>query len=258
MPDAATLAQMYGPEYLATWYPPQQDSQAPSPAVEMPAAPSQNDRVAAWLKKARHGTFLDYGCGAGHLLREAMRLHWQAVGVELDAEVAASVAQRTGARVVSEPALLGQEPLADVLHLGDVLEHLTDLDHQVPAMLGLLKPNGLLLAQGPLENNFNVFTLTLRLARSWRGAECAERAPYHVLLATARGQRELFRRCGLREVEFSVSEVAWPAPRRLSRPELRRPRSVGLFVLRRLSQAISRLVSRRWGNRYFYAGRWAG
>jgi len=258
MPDAATLAQMYGPEYIETWYLPQQDSTSSSAATEMPADTSQNDRVLDWLKKASNGTFLDYGCGSGELLRDAMRLQWQGVGVEFSEDVAKSVAQRTGARVVSEPSALGSEPLADVLHLGDVIEHLTDIDAQMPAILSLLKPNGVLLAQGPLENNFNVFTLTLRLVRSLRRSPRSERAPYHVLLATARGQRELFRRFGLQEIEFSVSEVAWPAPRRLSRSDLRRCRAVGLFLLRRFSRIISALVPRRWGNRYFYAGRWRG
>lgn len=76
-----------------------------------------------------------------------------------------------------------------------------------------------------------------------------------MLLATRVGQRRLFERFGLEELEFSVSEVSWPAPSTLTRSDLKRPRPVALFLLRRLSQAVSKLRPDRWGNRYFYAGR---
>jgi hypothetical protein len=80
-------------------------------------------------------------------------------------------------------------------------------------------------------------------------------APYHVMLATARGQRAFFERFGLVATEFRLQEVAWPAPSRLSGSELFHPRSLILFMLRRLSQRLSKLRPSAWGNRYFYIGR---
>ncbi len=62
--------------------------------------------------------------------------------------------------------------LADVLHLGDVIEHMTKINEQMPEILKLIKPGGFLIAQGPLEANFNVFTLGIRLSRSFRSAQC--------------------------------------------------------------------------------------
>jgi Zn ribbon nucleic-acid-binding protein len=81
-----------------------------------------------------------------------------------------------------------------------------------------------------------------------------EMAPLHVLLATSAGQRALFERFGLEEAEYVVREVSWPAPARLSAAELRSPRAVALFALRRCSQLASALRPGAWGNRYFYAG----
>ncbi len=247
MPDRITLALMYGTEYGTSF--------AVDPAIEDPKEPQ---RVVRWLEQAERGTFLDYGCGSGVLLVQAGRLGWEAVGVEFDEEVVRRVREATGARVmsVSESLRFGQ-PVADVLHLGDVIEHLTELDRQMPAILGLLKPGGVLLAQGPLEANPNLFTAALRLVRRLR-ARRTEMAPYHVLLATAQGQRALFRRFGLEALEFSLREVCWPAPARISPSDLGRPRTVGLFVARRLSQALSALRPGDWGNRYFFAGRWCG
>ena len=246
MPDAETLQRMYGPEYAELFH-----------NHENMGGPEDAARVVEWLGREGGGTFLDYGCGAGHLLREALGAGWKAVGVELDERVAEHVARRTGAKVVSEPGALRSES-ADVLHLGDVIEHLTDVNRQVPEILKLLRPGGLLLAQGPLENNANLFNFVVRLSRVLRPGRRTEMAPYHVMLATAKGQREFFRRFGLTELEYSVRELSWPAPRKISFGDVRRPRSVGLFVMRRLSQAGSALRPGRWGNRYFFAGRRGG
>jgi SAM-dependent methyltransferase len=244
MPDGATLALMYGTDYVLSGGPQAEDDNNKQPF-----------RVVEWLKRTPPGVFLDYGCGAGELLVEAQKLGWTALGVELNRDVAQAVAARTGAQVVSDVTELDAVPCADVLHLGDVIEHLTGIEQQMPDILRLLKPGGLLLAQGPLEANANLFTLALKAARALRPQARTEMAPYHVLLATGEGQRTLFRRFGLAELEYSLSEVAWPAPASLPLSDLRRPRTVAMFGLRRASQAVSALRPHRWGNRYFYAGR---
>lgn len=105
------------------------------------------------------------GCGSGLLLTEAATLGWRTVGVELDARVAEAVAQNTGTTVVSRPAEL-PDGTADVVHLGDVIEHLTEMDRVLPDVLRLIKPGGLLLAQGPLENNASLSVSALR-PRAW-------------------------------------------------------------------------------------------
>lgn len=244
MPDAETLARMYGSDYAASCH--------EDPAIE---DPKERQRVVRWLRqRPGPGTFLDYGCGSGVLLTEAAAVGWRPMGVELDAGVAEAVARRTGATVVSRPAEL-PDGLADVVHLGDVIEHLTETDRVLAEVLRLIKPGGLLLAQGPLENNASLFTAVLRAVKSVRSASPAEMAPYHVMLATSAGQRRLFARLGLQEVEYTLDEVAWPAPSRLAASDLVRPRALVLYGVRRLSQAASALRPRAWGNRYFYAGR---
>jgi len=124
----------------------------------------------------------------------------------------------------------------------------------MPEIINLIRPGGLLVAQGPLEANPNLFTLMIRLSRTLRRRRRTEMAPYHVLLATARGQRLLFGRLGLEEMEYVIREVAWPAPSRLSLSDFRRPRSLGVYLLRLASQAITGLGFAQMGNRYFYVG----
>jgi SAM-dependent methyltransferase len=241
MPDDETLAEMYGPGYAMSF--------AADPSVDDPKEP---EKVLALLAKGTRGTFVDYGCGKGDLLSSAEKLGWNAVGVEFDDEVVRQLRERLGLTIMTSLEAVSSEPLADVLHLGDVIEHMTKINEQMPAVLKLIRPGGRLVAQGPLEGNFNVFTMGIRLSRKLRPAP-VEMAPYHVLLATRQGQEECFKRFGLEPEEFSVSEVAWPAPARLTRADLVKPRALGLYGLRRLSQGVSTIQS-RWGNRYFYVG----
>ena len=242
MPDEETLAHMYGPSYAMSF--------SPDPSIDDPKEPQ---RVLDWLRKTERGTFIDYGCGEGQLLQAAAETAWNAVGIEFDEEVVRRLADRTGLKVMTSATALDSEPIADVLHLGDVIEHMTNINEQMPAVLKLIKPGGLLIAQGPLEANFNIFTMGVRFSRSLRPAK-SNLAPYHVMLATKQGQEECFSRFDLTKQEFDVTEVSWPAPTRLLRSDLSRPRAVGLFALRRVSQAVSAIQS-EWGNRYFYVGR---
>lgn len=249
MPDASDLAAMYGASYTY--------EARGVPAIVV-ADPKEPGWVLEYLKRLPPGSFVDYGCAGGELLVEAAALGWNPIGVELTEEVVKSTAAATGLPVLEVEDALEKGISADVLHLGDVLEHLTHLDRDMPRILSLLRPGGLLLAQGPLEANGNLFTWMLRLARSLKGRgalKMAEMAPYHVLLATAEGQWELFRRFGLTAIEERVTEVSWPAPARIFLRDVFQPKRISLFALRQASRAFSRLRPSRWGNRYRYAGR---
>lgn len=246
MPDERALARMYGPEYMTAF---KDDA-----GMDDPKEP---ERVVEWLRGHPAGTFIDYGCGAGRLLSDVARIGWRAVGVEFDPDVAAGAARATGCRVADRFTFdtLRSERPADVLHLGDVIEHLTDPDTEMPRIISLIKPGGFLVAQGPLEANATLFTAVLKAVKRARGRRVSDMAPYHVMLATARGQQAFFARFGLTTTEFSMHEVAWPAPSRLTASDLVKLRSLGLFLLRRVSQLISALRPSAWGNRYFYIGR---
>lgn len=243
MPDDQLLAVMYSSAY-----------QSQSDRIIALEDPKEPERVIRILSELPRGTFVDYGCGNGHLLTEAAKLKWRVVGVEFDRKVVEELQSRTGLTLYCVNSDTPQCPIADVLHLGDVIEHLTRLDEQMPQILRWLKPGGILLAQGPLEAHRNLFTWVLRLARKLRPT-LIEGPPYHVILATGQGQRTFFNRFHLQEIEYRMSEVAWPAPASLQWKDWGNPRSVGLFFLRKVSQVISFFLPGLMGNRYFYRGR---
>jgi SAM-dependent methyltransferase len=245
MPDAGALAKMYGWAYSSAC--------ATDPTIEDPKEP---ERVLARLRERPPGMFVDFGCGSGSLMRAARTLGWTAVGVEFHADIARLAAIATGCVVFNSLAELRQSTgvPADVIHLGDVIEHLAAPVDILRELVSLLRPTGWLLAQGPLEAGPCLFSTVIRASHRLSTAHPKEMPPYHVQQATVAGQRMLFERAGLTALEYRISEVAWPAVGRLSADLLMRPRSLALFALRKVSQVSSALNSKRWGNRYFYVG----
>jgi SAM-dependent methyltransferase len=244
MPDAVTLDAMYGPQYLNSFENQETGAAAVEPVLEC-------------LASRPPGTFLDFGCGNGELVRHMCRLGWDALGAEFDAQVARALSEKLQIRVVTINEVLLRAGEFDVVHMGDVIEHLTDAPNQFKAALRLLKPGGLLVAQGPLENNPNLFLACIKAVHRVRPKRHTSMPPYHVLLATADGQERFFRRLGLTPLTYKVTEAAWPAPRKLTFAGLT-ARGIVLWLLRKTSQMVTRLSSARLGNRYFYAGRFSG
>ena len=239
MPDDDALAAMYGPSYAG---PEMGDDVETVPLV---------DRLMSELLESQAGVFLDYGCGGGGMLIRARAAGWNCYGVELDPEVAEETTRQTGVPVVV-PGAAADIPKADVIFLGDVIEHLRRPRAEIRKILALGKPRTMLVAQGPLDNNPNVFNLALR-AKSHFSSAPISIPPYHVTMATSRGQLRLFEGLGLDCLKFVVVEVAWPAPSKLR--DVTDVRGALLVTLRRLSQIVTRVNPLRLGNRYFYVGR---
>ena len=243
MPDAEVLTAMYGPGYAALT--------AGHYEVD---SPRDTAEVIAFLRRHPPGRILDFGCGPGDLIQAVQsETEWTPIGVEFEPSVAASTRNRTGAAIHTYADFLnGHVPPVEALHLGDVIEHLTELDRQMPDILRLIQPDGHLLAEGPLQCGPALFEMTIQATQLARSSRPVSAPPTHVLQATASGQRRFFVRHGLTETSFVVYEVDWPAPSRLLRQDLRHPRTVALYALRRLSRPLSRQAL--WGNRYRYVG----
>jgi 2-polyprenyl-3-methyl-5-hydroxy-6-metoxy-1,4-benzoquinol methylase len=217
-------------------------------------SPRDNIEVVEVLKAQPPGRLLDFGCRDGALLEVVgAETAWAMIGVEFDHTVVALTAQRTGVEVFTYPDFLrGDVGRFDAIHLGDVLEHLTDLDSQMPALLSSLRPGGLVLAEGPLQAGPSIFEVTVQATQALRSHKPVFQPPHHVIQATAHGQRRLFARHDLTELSWHLYEVDWPAPSRLRRSDLSHPRTMALRALRVISQATATVAG--FGNRYRYVG----
>lgn len=243
MPDDETLALMYGDDYQQF--------------LSVESCHSGDDgirQVIEHLKTREKGIFFDYACGSGVLLSEVAKIGWEVVGFELNVATAEKYSRLHNVKIISDLNDLPEGFRADVIHLGDVLEHLTDVNSQFPSILELLKENGLVIAQGPLEANFNLFFLGVKISRIFRKAPISDMPPYHVSLATVEGQRKFFKRFKLKEILFDVFETSHPAPERIRLSDLKDIRKSAFFLLRKVSQTVSAVFPKTMGNRYFYVG----
>lgn len=238
MPKDDDLARMYDGSYI-------EDAEAHGEDVSL----AKFQEVLDFLETRPKGLFLDYGCGDGKLLLEVKKRGWEVIGVDFNPDFAAPL-HSEGIVVLSPNDSI--EAKADIVHLGDVIEHLTALKTQFPEILDLLKPGGHLVAHGPLEGNKNLFYSVLKLGKTVR-KNVTSMPPFHILLATTKGQKQLFLRNGLEDVIFTEQEVDFPAPSKISLGELSNIRRTTLFGLRKLSQLFTR-AGLGGGNRYFYVG----
>lgn len=111
----------------------------------------------------RKGSVLDVGSGPGLFLELGRRLGWVIKGVEPSEKAARYSQQELGLDVVNiflnedTASSLGQ---FDVVHMGEVLEHLVDPAEMLKIAHHLITPDGLLMLIVP--NDFNPFQLILR------------------------------------------------------------------------------------------------
>jgi len=239
VPDAACFARMYD---KSTYH----DSYYSASCV----APY---REAAMLLRqfAQPGSsVLDYGCGVGHFLLAVKDEGFLPFGVEFDTAAATAAAFRTGCPVVSvddlENGLTIQ--IFDVLHLGDVLEHLPDPAVTLAGLLQRLKPGGLLFVEGPLETNPSaVYWAARSFGRVkhlfWPG-EIGCGVPTHLFRTSAPAQSRFFRQRfpALQLLMWQVSESGWPYAQ-------------GNWLKRRIADAALLLSGMKWagfnlGNRF--------
>ena len=150
----------------------------------------------------RGGRFLDVGCATGQLIYHMARLGWQVTGIDVNPD-AAAVARAHGLDVAE--GALEKQPFADasfdVIHMGDVLEHLPRPRQALLTARRLLRPGGLLVLRMP-NADCGFARAALRLSR-WLGLPWTwSAAPYHLYEFTPRATSRLLISAG-----FEVTEL---------------------------------------------------
>jgi SAM-dependent methyltransferase len=157
------------------------------------------------------GRLLDYGFGAGDLMREARDAGWQVCGVEYS-DNARSRALAEGFEVVKEASALSRKDY-DVVTMIEVIEHLPNARQALEEAFDLLRPGGALYVTTPNARGLNPRYLGL----NWSVVG----PPDHRVLFSRSGLTTLAQAVGFR-VEFVRTEGLNPSEWRVrnKRPEV--------------------------------------
>jgi SAM-dependent methyltransferase len=160
------------------------------------------------------GAVVDFGCGAGDFLRDLRTAGYRCAGVEYEPSAIREAANRTGVPVRSLDETLRSDDRFDVVHMSDVLPHLREPGATLRILERLLRPSGVFLFDGPLENNASLVSWTassIKKIRRMLHADSPRQAPPTMLYRfTAASQRKLFERLAWGEIFFEVYETGWP------------------------------------------------
>lgn len=160
------------------------------------------------------GAVLDFGCGAGDFLRALGAAGYRCAGVEYAPSTIREAANRAGVPVRTLEETLRSDDRFDVVHMSDVLPHLRDPGGTLRVLERLLRPSGMFLFDGPLENNASLVWWTafsVKKVRRVMHADFPRQAPPTMLYRfTAASQRKFFERLAYDEIFFEVYETGWP------------------------------------------------
>ena len=164
------------------------------------------------------GTVLDYGCGIGQFLHLAKLHGFQPAGVEFDEEAAQQASESVGCRVDTPDGFFSDTGRMkyDVIHIGDVLEHLPDPRLIVEQLITYLKPGGILYVEGPLESNSSpVYWASLFFGvfkRMLIPHYVGEGVPHHLYRTGSEQQKSFFARIDsrLNLKVWEIYETGWP------------------------------------------------
>lgn len=146
---------------------------------------------------------LDVGSGPGNFLLTGRDRGWQVLGIE-PSKQAAEYSRNQGLDIVEEfftrEMASKLEPF-DVVHLSQVLEHISDPAELLRAAHDALSPDGLLCVAVP--NDYNPLQKVLRLARKFEPYWLAP--PHHINYFSFDSLSSVMERCGFEPIARTTS-----------------------------------------------------
>lgn len=140
----------------------------------------ENIRLLKRFKKG--GRLLDVGCAGGRFLKIAKNEGYDCVGIEPNSDMAAFVEKELHIPVKNTKIQAGlfKEAEFDIIHLGDIMEHVVNLEESFELFTKWLKRDGLLFIEQPLTYNRSLFNLFLRLNMFVLRQRYSYNPPFHL------------------------------------------------------------------------------
>lgn len=199
---------------------------------------------------------LDYGCGNGSFVFQALKYGYKATGVEFEANYINKLRNDIKeAEFYSVQDFYKIDEKYDIIYISNVLEHLTNPLEILEKLKTNLEKKGIIIIEGPLEDNFNIALLTRKIFFAIRKIFFPKKithTPYHIFFSTYKNQELLFDKAGLKKLYYKISENFWPFPSSLN--EANTISKTFMYYISLLSINFSKLNS-KWGNNFIYVGK---
>ena len=209
------------------------------------------------IENAKSLSVMDFGCGNGHFIYNALQNDLIVDGVEFSSAVVSKL--RTSlpkSKFYTIEEFYQSNSSYDVIRMSNVLEHFTEPLSEFGKLKDKVNANGLMIVEGPLEMNrslvnylkWNYFVLR----KKWSGNYVTSHVPTHIFFSDHSNQLEFFESFGMRTETFILMENGWPYPEKFDQVN-----SLGTFVkyvLAKCSVIMSYLIP-NYGNTFLYVGR---
>ena len=160
-------------------------------------------------------SILDFGCGNGGFLTVAQQNDFLCCGVEYNDKVIEKAHQNSGVPVHNFEYIKKSGQEFDIIHLGDVLEHIPAPRAMIEELRELLSPDGLFFIEGPLENNPSLVyfsAVSIKAARrNLKIDSPGTFTPNHLFLTNKKAILYFFSEVlKFRCLNFEIYETGWP------------------------------------------------
>ena len=197
-------------------------------------------------------TLLDFACGSGFYMAYAKQFGVETLGVEFDQDFVSILNKKTDNNIITIDEL--QQSYCgktfDYIHLGHILEHLSQPQEVINTLKEFAHPNTIFLVDGPLERNFCLHRLYIDFGSKLKAKKMRKAIPQHLSLTTQKSQLDFFKSVGLKKEKYIVTEQYFPLPYKFEKS----PAKIISYLIATLSIIISRIIPKS-GNLFHYRGK---
>ncbi len=160
---------------------------------------------------------LDFGTGSGHFIREISEIH-KCFGVEYSPETIKKLKNKFKKATFLNNNQVNNKKynnFFDIIHLGDVLEHVIAPDYLLLNLHSKIKKNGLLYIEGPIERNLSLVNFSILLfgnikrflTRNYKN----NFKPYHLFFCDYQNQISMIKKINkFKIIDYKIYETGWP------------------------------------------------
>ncbi|MBV6484724.1 MAG: hypothetical protein KFKLKKLM_01235 [Flavobacteriales bacterium] len=207
-------------------------------------------------KSGKFSSILDFGCGGGKFVIEAIIKNYKVTGVEFNPELVKNLKSNfQNADFYTTSDFFNQNKKFDIIFLSNIIEHLINPLETMLMLKQKLNENGIFVIEGPIENNMNLtklFRKSIFYIRKTIFNKQVTHTPTHVLYSNRKNQEEFFKKIGLTTFYYKIDEINWPFP--MSFKECNSLKKMLLFLIASVSVKFGKVIP-SWGNVFLYIGK---